>query len=346
MHMKLQLSWFAIALIVNGILVSNSFGMENGSRDWPTYRSGNDRHGSTSDSITPSAQPSWTFQSPAAPKMSWGSAEGRIFESHVIGDRNKYDDALQPVVVGDQVFFGSSVDHHLHCLDLKTGRDRWSYTVGGPIRLAPTVYNNKVYFGADDGFAYCLSEADGSLVWKAYGSYSDNNWLLARGEMISRWPVRTGVTIDDGKAFFGAGIFPHEEIFIHCVDAETGKVIWNQDHISEADAGRNSLSPQATCSQTKTYFLFHQVVLFPLRSTKIRVSFFISELSPGAQPQAEWLGASKHCSPMASSTQVEHITGWPWIKSMGKWDTDGFRVDSSLCSMSKLSLRRANMLLA
>ena len=143
MHMKLQLSWFAIALIVNGILVSNSFGMENGSRDWPTYRSGNDRHGSTSDSITPSAQPSWTFQSPAAPKMSWGSAEGRIFESHVIGDRNKYDDALQPVVVGDQVFFGSSVDHHLHCLDLKTGRDRWSYTVGGPIRLAPTVYNNK-----------------------------------------------------------------------------------------------------------------------------------------------------------------------------------------------------------
>ena len=255
MHMKLQLSWFAIALIVNGILVSNSFGMENGSRDWPTYRSGNDRHGSTSDSITPSAQPSWTFQSPAAPKMSWGSAEGRIFESHVIGDRNKYDDALQPVVVGDQVFFGSSVDHHLHCLDLKTGRDRWSYTVGGPIRLAPTVYNNKVYFGADDGFAYCLSAADGSLVWKAYGSYSDNNWLLARGEMISRWPVRTGVTIDDGKAFFGAGIFPHEEIFIHCVDAETGKVIWNQDHISEADAGRNSLSPQG-------YLLANKDVLF------------------------------------------------------------------------------------
>ena len=255
MRMKLQLSWFAIALIVIGILSSNSFGMDDGSRDWPTYRSGNDRLGSTSGSITPAAQPSWTFQSPAAPKMSWGSAEGRIFENHLIGNRNKYDDSLQPVVVGDQVFFGSSVDHHLHCLELKTGRERWSYAVGGPIRLAPAVYNNNVYFGADDGFAYCLSTVDGSLVWKVYGSNSDNNWLLARGEMISRWPVRTGVMIDDGKAFFGAGIFPHEEIFIHCVDAETGKVIWKQDHISEADAGRNSLSPQG-------YLLANKDVLF------------------------------------------------------------------------------------
>ena len=254
MHMK-KLSWFAIALLVKGMFVYSSFGLDDVPRDWPTYRSGNDRLASTSDNITPAAKPSWTYQSPAPPKMSWGSAEGRVIESHLIENRNKYDDSLQPVVVGDQIFFGSSVDHHLHCLDLKTGNERWSFAVGGPIRLAPAVYKNKVYFGADDGFAYCLSATDGSLVWKVYGSSSDNNWLLARGEMISRWPVRTGVTIDSGKAFFGAGIFPHEEIFVHCVDAETGKVIWKQDHISEADAGRNSLSPQG-------YLLANKDVLF------------------------------------------------------------------------------------
>jgi len=253
--MKQQLSKFSTGLFIVGLFVAESFRTDVRSEDWPTYRNGNERHGSTSENIKPAAQPSWTYHSPSAPKMSWGSAEGRVFENHLIGNRNKYDDALQPVVVGDQVFFGSSVDHHLHCLDLKTGKDRWSFAVGGPIRLAPSVYENKVYFGADDGLAYCLSVLDGSLIWKIYGSSSDNNWLLARGEMISRWPVRTGVTIDDGKAFFGAGIFPHEEIFVHCVDAETGKGIWKQDHVSETDAGRNSLSPQG-------YLLANQDVLF------------------------------------------------------------------------------------
>lgn len=31
--------------------------------------------------------------------------------------------------------------------------------------------------------------------------------LLSRGEMISRWPVRTGVLIDGEIAYFGAGVF-------------------------------------------------------------------------------------------------------------------------------------------
>jgi outer membrane protein assembly factor BamB len=238
-----------------GILCDHPLIADDGPRDWPTYRNGNERTGSTDEAFSPGSQPRWVYVSPKAPKMSWGSAEGRVFENHLIGNRNKYDDALQPVVVGDKLFFGSSVDHHLHCLDLKTGGERWSFAVGGPIRLAPAVSNGKVYFGADDGYAYCVSAENGSLIWKVCGSNSDRHWLLARGEMISRWPVRTGVTIDDGKAYFGAGIFPHEEIFVHCVDAETGKVFWKQDHVSETDAGRNSLSPQG-------YLLTSKDVLF------------------------------------------------------------------------------------
>ena len=184
MQMKQLLSWFALALFVHGMLLANSWGFENGASDWPTYRGGNDRLASTSVKLNPAAKPSWTYVSPAAPKMSWGSAEGRVIENQLIGNRNKYDDSLQPVVVGEQVFFGSSVDHHLHCLDLKTGKERWTYAVRGPIPLAPAGYQNRVYFGADDGFAYCLSAADGSLVWKVYGSSSDSDWLLARGYCV------------------------------------------------------------------------------------------------------------------------------------------------------------------
>ncbi|MEZ6050451.1 MAG: PQQ-binding-like beta-propeller repeat protein [Planctomycetaceae bacterium] len=62
--------------------------------------------------------------------------------------------------------------------------------------------------------------------------------------MISRWPIRTGLLVDQGVAYFGAGIFPHEDVYLYAVDAADGSLIWKQDNISAADAGRNDLSPQ------------------------------------------------------------------------------------------------------
>jgi hypothetical protein len=46
------------------------------------------------------------------------------------------------------------------------------------------------------------------------------------------------------RAYFGAGIFPHEDVYLHAVDAKTGEVVWTRDDISEQDAGRDDLSPQ------------------------------------------------------------------------------------------------------
>jgi outer membrane protein assembly factor BamB len=211
--------------------------------DWPTYRNGSTRNGATEESVQLREKPSWVYRAPAPPRMAWSSGEGRVIENHLIGNLTKYDNAIHPVVAGDRVFFGSSVDHHLHCLNLGDGGGVWSFATGGPIRLAPTVDQQRVYFGSDDGFAYCLSAIDGNLIWKHKVGPADE-WLLARGEMISRWPVRTGVLVDAGVAYFGGGIFPHEDIFLVAVHAETGELIWRQDNLSELDAGRNDLSPQ------------------------------------------------------------------------------------------------------
>lgn len=211
--------------------------------DWPTFRNGPARLGSTSEVVHPEDQPRWVYRAAAAPRMAWSSGAGRIMENHLIGDLTKYDDAIHPVVADNRVFFGSSVDHHLHCLDLKTGAQLWTFAADGPIRLAPTVDQGRVFFGADDGFAYCLSARDGKLEWKLRAGPADE-WLLARGEMISRWPVRTGVTVFEGVAYFGAGIFPHEDVYLYAVNADDGKVLWRQDNLSVLDAGRNDLSPQ------------------------------------------------------------------------------------------------------
>ena len=62
--------------------------------------------------------------------------------------------------------------------------------------------------------------------------------------MVSRWPIRTGVLVDRGVAYFGAGIFPHDDVYLYAVNAADGSIIWKQDNISPLDAGRNDLSPQ------------------------------------------------------------------------------------------------------
>ena len=128
-------------------------------------------------------------------------------EGLVMKHRARFDDAHHVAIVGDRVYFGSAVDHQVRCVDAATGQTVWRFFTGGPVRLAPTVHQGRVYFGSDDGWVYCLEAATGREVWKMRVGPRDER-LLARGQMISRWPVRTGVLIADDVAYFGAGIFP------------------------------------------------------------------------------------------------------------------------------------------
>ena len=50
--------------------------------------------------------------------------------------------------------------------------------------------------------------------------------------MISLWPVRGGPVAKDGKVWFAAGVWPMEGVFVHCLDANTGKSIWINDRCS------------------------------------------------------------------------------------------------------------------
>jgi outer membrane protein assembly factor BamB len=175
--------------------------------------------------------------------MAWAGEEGNRREGLVMVQRVKFDDAFHVVVVDDHLYFGSSVDHRVYCLRVADGRQEWAFCTGGPVRLAPTVGEDRVWFGSDDGYAYCLEARTGRLLWKVRAAPAEE-WLLARGEMISRWPVRTGVLVDRGVAYFGAGIFPHENVYLCAVDCRDGRLLWKQDAISESNFDRNDLSPQ------------------------------------------------------------------------------------------------------
>jgi outer membrane protein assembly factor BamB/ubiquinone/menaquinone biosynthesis C-methylase UbiE len=211
--------------------------------DWPNYRGGNEHRGSSSDQLAMPLVVHWEYTAPAKPRKGWSGEDGKAFERKIIMERVKFDDALHVAIADGRLYFGSSVDHQVHCRRADTGETIWTFFTGGPVRLAPTIAGGRVYFGSDDGFVYCLEAGTGKLVWKLRAG-PDDEWMLARGEMISRWPIRTGVLVDDGTAYFGAGLFPHEEVYLYAVDASDGRIEWRRDNISHGDAGRNDLSPQ------------------------------------------------------------------------------------------------------
>ena len=237
-------AFFALGLAACGqgifFTASSTLAQESG---WKSYLNGNDRVGFTDACLGPDLRLAWTYRSQAKPEMAWSGPRDTPIEGHVMRHRVDFDAALQVVLTEGRAYFGSTVDNRLHCVDGHSGKPLWSFYTDGPIRLAPTLAHGNVYFGSDDGVVYCLTADKGELVWKMRVGPNDDR-LLSRGEMISRWPVRTGVLIDGQTAFFGAGVFPHETIYLCAVNATDGSIIWRNDTISEQDAGRNDLSPQ------------------------------------------------------------------------------------------------------
>ncbi len=232
---------------------------------WPAYLGGNDRAGFTPASLPGDLDLAWVHRSRSKPEKAWSGPRSTPIEGHVMLPRVAFDAAPQVTMADGRVYFGSTVDHRVHCLDAATGETVWSFLTDGPVRLAPTLAHGRVYFGSDDGVVVCLEAADGRPVWRHRVGPADDR-LLARGEMISRWPVRTGVLVDGDVAYFGAGVFPHETVYLCAADAHTGTILWCNDRISQQDAGRNDLSPQG-------YLLANDDLLYVPSGRSLPVAF-------------------------------------------------------------------------
>ncbi len=199
--------------------------------DWPTYRHDIARSGITTEQLSPPLSPQWVFEPTHAPEPAWDKSNPRPVGGWwglTEGPRTRFDDAYQVAVAGSLVYFGSSATGKISALDLNSGRLVWGRFTGGPVRLAPTVWRGKVYAGSDDGFVYCLDARDGREIWKVSAALG-RRLLLGNGHMISLWPVRSGVLVDNGTAYFGAGLFPGEGVVMHAVRADTGKSVWRND---------------------------------------------------------------------------------------------------------------------
>jgi hypothetical protein len=52
---------------------------------------------------------------------------------------------------------------------------------------------------------------------------------------MSTWPVGSGVLIEDGTAYFAAGIVNYDGTYIYALDAKTGRIKWQNNHSGHLD---------------------------------------------------------------------------------------------------------------
>ena len=136
-----------------------------------------------------------------------------------------FDRVFHVVSAGDAVYFGSSADDQVYCLDVATGKKRWSFFTEAPVRFAPAVVGERLFVGSDDGSMYCLTTADGKLVYRCQPPQADYR-LAGNGRVMSLWAVRTGVIVKDDVAYFGHGLYPKEGVFVRAVRASDGHELW------------------------------------------------------------------------------------------------------------------------
>ena len=189
--------------------------------EWPAYMRDAHRSGVSDETLALPLAKSWEYRSPQTPKPAWLGGSREL-------NRMDFDYAFQPVVSGGKVFFGSSADDTVRSLDIRTGKEQWRFTTGGPVRFAPEVSGERLFVASDDGLLYCLRAATGELLWSFHAAPAADR-LIGNGRMISRWPLRSGVLVKDDIVYVTSGMWPSEGIFVYALSATTGEVIWCND---------------------------------------------------------------------------------------------------------------------
>ena len=147
--------------------------------DWPMRLYDKHRGGITTEQLTLPLAEAWKYTTVRAPAPAWTDCPNP--EGYPRAPRQNFDWSFDVAVVGNYLYFGSSKSGAVTCLNANTGEKVWTFYTGGPVRFAPNVANGRVYAGSDDGYAYCLDVADGSVIWKENAGSGQNG---SSGEMI------------------------------------------------------------------------------------------------------------------------------------------------------------------
>ncbi|HLD74302.1 MAG TPA: PQQ-binding-like beta-propeller repeat protein [Bdellovibrionota bacterium] len=136
----------------------------------------------------------------------------------------------------------------------KNGKKLWDFSVKGGVPGSPLYYQKKVFFGAHDGYFYCLSTENGRLVWRQQVDHSviaqpviwkSFIYFITTGNELYALNVSTGKWLWHYKR----GVPPHQVIirgsaalalydesfyagfadgYVAHLNAATGSVLWTK----------------------------------------------------------------------------------------------------------------------
>ena len=187
-----------------------------GSKDWTAYRGGTKHAGASEATVADAVAKKWEISS------------GTQIPTPAIA-------------AGERVFWADS-SGMIHCN--KNGQKAWSYPTGGKIFAAPTFWNGRLYAGSSDGYVYAIDAETGALLWRFRAAPQERN-IMVYGHLSSTWPVNTGILVNEGIAYFAAGIVDRDGTHVFALDATTGKMKWHNNSCGWVDKeNRKGVSAQ------------------------------------------------------------------------------------------------------
>jgi hypothetical protein len=193
--------------------------------DWPTYRHDPWRSGSIDVALPAKPRRLWqTRLCPPAlaphPPIDGGGSDGARLRQRPRGE------LTPPVAADGRIVVAEPDAHTVHAIRARDGQPLWSYVADGRVDSPPTLYQGLCLFGCADGQVYCLSAADGQLVWRFHAAPEPRE-ICVMGQVESAWPVHGSVLVRDDRVYCTAGRSSYLDggIYLYALEPRTGQVL-------------------------------------------------------------------------------------------------------------------------
>ncbi len=131
-----------------------------------------------------------------------------------------------PVAADGRIFVAEPDAHTVYALSADNGQRLWQFVADGRVDSPPTIHEGLCLFGSTDGHVYCLTAAEGRLVWRFRAAPEDRQ-IFAMDQLESVWPVHGSVLVRDGKVYCTAGRSSHLDggIYVYALDPNSGEIV-------------------------------------------------------------------------------------------------------------------------